>query len=102
MRWEFSDGTVATLGGDIEGPSQFAQELRAELEHDDVGVQLYPGPGGGVALDRNDPALFDAWLRQEADRPFHGALRMTSRPDDIPELPPDPRDFEGLSEDTVW
>ena len=93
MIWRFSDGTTAELGGKIEGASLFAQELRADLEEDRVGVQLYDGPGGGVWLDRNDAALFDAWLKQEMNRPFRRELnlRMTERPKDIPAVPPDER-----------
>lgn len=97
MIWRFSDGTVATLGGNVEGDSLFAQELRVELEQPQVGVQVYPGPGGGVWLDKNDPALFDAWLEQEMERPFRRELRlrMTKRPKGIPALPPDERELEG-------
>lgn len=96
MIWRFNDGTTATLGGSIEGASLFAQELRAELAQDEVGVQLYPGPGGGVWLDKNDPALFDAWLKQEMERPFRRdqRLRMTERPKDVPAIPKDERVFE--------
>lgn len=99
--WRFSDGTTAILGGVIEGASLFAQELREELAEEGVGVQLYPGPGGGRKLDRNDIALFDAWLRQEMVRPFRRelALRITERPDGVPSLPPDTRDV--LPEDAL-
>jgi len=100
MIWRFSDGTVAHLGGEIEGASLFAQELRAALADPPVGVQIYGGPGGGAWLDVNDAALFDAWLSQEMSRPFRRelSLRMTERPDDVPELPADPRDFSGMPE----
>jgi len=89
MIWRFSDGTVATLGGDIEGASLFAHELRAMLERPRVGVAFGQMPDGGAWLDKNDPALFDAWLRQEMDRPFRSAmnLRLVEVPKDIPALP---------------
>lgn len=100
MIWRFSDGTTAELGGKIEGASLFAQELWATLAEDRCGVQLYPGPGGGVWLDRNDPMLFDAWLKQEMNRPYRRDLnlRMTERPTGIPEVPPDPREPLGENE----
>ena len=87
MIWRFSDGTTAELGGNVEGASLFAQELRAELEHDQVGVQYGPW-GHGRWLDRNDPALFDAWLRQEMGRPFRSAqkLKLVEVPEGIPAL----------------
>lgn len=51
------------------------------------------GPGGGCWLDANDPALFDAWLTQEMERPYRLSLglRMVQRPDNIPAPPPDTR-----------
>lgn len=103
MMWRFSDGTIAHLGGEIEGASLFAQELRSELDEKRVGIQLYPGPGGGAWLDRNDPAQFDAWLEQERIRPFRRAftLRIIERPTDIPALLPDPRKFGDLPEDAL-
>jgi hypothetical protein len=101
MIWRFSDGTTAELGGKIEGASLFAQELRADLVQHRCGVQLYPGPGGGQWLDRADPMLFDAWLKQEMNRPYRRefSIRMTERPDGITEVPPDPR--EPIGEDEV-
>jgi hypothetical protein len=91
MIWRFSDGTVATLGGNIEGASAFAEQLRAMLRRDRVGVAFGRMPCGGAWLDVNDAALFDAWLQQEMDRPVRQALelRMVERPDNIPPLPED-------------
>jgi hypothetical protein len=104
--WRFSDGTTAELGGKIEGASLFAQELRAQLDEggDQIGIMVYGGPGGGFWLDRNDVALFDAWLEQERTRPYRRSLnlRFIERPADIPPLPPDPRDLRGLPEDAVF
>jgi hypothetical protein len=89
MIWRFNDGTVATLGGDIEGASVFAQELRLQLARPRVGVAFGQMPDGGAWLDKNDPALFDAWLRQEMDRPFRGRLqlKLVEVPKNIPALP---------------
>ena len=87
--WRFSDGTVARLGGEIEGASLFAQELRAELEHAGLTVVTGRLPGGATLLDRQDVALFDAWLKQQLEQPSRvkAGLRMTERPERIPELP---------------
>jgi hypothetical protein len=91
--WRFSDGTIAELGGKIEGDTVFAQELRAALVEDRCGVQLHDGPGGGEWLDRENPMLFDAWLKQEMNRPFRRELklRMTERPEGIAPIPEDER-----------
>src|SRR5687768_17264956 len=95
MIWRFNDGTVAELGGNVEGASVFAQELREDLVQPRVGVQLYPGPGGGAWLDVNDAALFDAWLRQEMTRPWRRdlKLKLLEHPDPkkLPPLPADRR-----------
>ncbi len=87
--WRFSDGTTAELGGTIEGDSLFAQELRAALEQPEILVLVGRVPSGGVRLDKNDPALFDAWLQQEAELPdrVKARIRITERPDSIPALP---------------
>lgn len=89
MNWRFNDGTVATLGGNIEGASVFAQELRAMLERPRIGVSFGRMPDGGAWLDKNDAALFDAWLRQEMSRPFRHTLKLklTEVPKNIPALP---------------
>lgn len=102
--WRFSDGTTAQLGGTIEGDTLFAQELRALLADPPVGVQLYPGPGGGAWLDVTDPALFDAWLVQEMERGFRREqrLKLTERPDNIPPLPPDARESESGDEFALY
>jgi hypothetical protein len=94
MIWRFNDGTTAELGGKVEGASLFAQELRQMLERDRVGVAFGRQPGGGAWLDKNDAALFDAWLRQEMGRPFRRELKLklVAVPDDIPDLPEQPDD----------
>lgn len=91
MIWRFSDGTTVSLGGEVEGASLFAQELRYELAQDFVGIQTAPIPAEGTELDRNDPALLDAWLRQEIDRPFRQSqgLRLIDAPA-VPALPEQP------------
>jgi hypothetical protein len=95
MIWRFNDGTVAELGGNVEGASVFAQELRAKLLQPRVGVQLYPGPGGGAPLEVNDAALFDAWLRQEMARSWRSELKLKlldhPDPKKLPPLPADRR-----------
>lgn len=91
MTWKFSDGTVAHLGGKIEGASLFAQELRAELATGEAGVAIWP-PNDGLPLDTSDPALFDAWLRQELTRPYRKwmMVELLESPKDIPPLPTPP------------
>lgn len=89
--WRFSDGTVVHLGGEVEGGSLFAQELREALA-DRPGVQIWPNPQRGVSLDVNDIALMDAWVRQEMTRPYRSSLglRLVEAPKDVPALPPAP------------
>jgi hypothetical protein len=92
--WRFSDGTIVHLGGEVEGSSLFAQELRRELEQPDLEVQIWPHPNPGVPLDRNDLALLDTWLHLEMERPFRAwlGLGFLERPENIPPLPPPPAD----------
>jgi hypothetical protein len=89
MIWRFNDGTTAELGGRITGASAFAGELRAMLARPRTGVAFGAMPDGGAWLDVNDPALFDAWLTPEAQRPFRAALQLEliERPANIPPLP---------------
>lgn len=84
--WTFSDGTTARLGGIVEGGSLFAQELRADIAQGGLRVPVAL-PNLGHDVDVNDLALFDAWLRHEAGRPFRKPLRVTEAPDNVPPLP---------------
>lgn len=104
MIWRFSDGTIAHLGGEIEGASLFAQELRAELEQPWVGVQTRPMPADGAKLNKNDPALFNAWLRQEMGKPYRKEqkLRLAEVPKGIPALPVEPADDDDIPADAVF
>lgn len=67
MLWHFSDGTVAHLGGRIEGGTYFAQELRYAM----VRPLLPDGPipCGSFPADLKNPSHFDFIVRQEMDRP---------------------------------
>lgn len=100
-QWRFSDGTTVQLGGKVEGASLFAQELRAELEQDFVGVQIWPMGFDGVELDRDKVELLHAWLMQEMDRPFRREMKLTllEQPAHIPELPPPPEDEDAPPDD---
>lgn len=92
MTWRLSDGTTVELGGTISGPTLLAQRLRAALESGPR-VSIWPPPGGDVDLDVNDAALVNAWLDQEIEwlKRVRGlALRITERPENIPDLPPPP------------
>jgi hypothetical protein len=92
MKWVFSDGTVAHLGGEIEGTTYFAQLLR-ELVSQPSTVGIWAPPDGGVPLDLNDPALFDVAMRTEMSRPYIDwmMLSLIEAPSDLPPLPIRPR-----------
>lgn len=87
MTWHFNDGTVAHLGGKIEGGTAFAQELRLLIADEPI-VQTQPIPNQGTPLDANDPALFDRFLRDEMARPCNEwmMLRLVKAPE-VPALP---------------
>jgi hypothetical protein len=91
--WRFSDGTIATLGGNVEGASLFAQQLRAALA-DEPQVGIWPVPFEPVELDVNDPALLNRWLLDRMSTPVHREqrLKLIESPKDIPALPPEPVD----------
>lgn len=95
MKWEFSDGTVAHLGGDVEGATVFAQRLRSAIASSDTTVSIWPEPSESVALDVEDPAIFDRFLRNEVAIPALGWM-MTSlvRAPEVPPLPDPPWDDE--------
>jgi len=90
--WRFSDGTVVRLGGDAEGDSAFADELRHDVALVRAGmtlpVSVYVEPGGSVPLDVDEPYLVHRWLRDAAR--CHG-VEMTGAPEPEPAAPPDPR-----------
>lgn len=90
--WRFSDGTTVHLGGEVDGASLFAQELRNGIAQ--AKVQIWPVPFEGVGLDVNDPALMDAWVRQEMARPYRRdqKLRLLEAPSEVPPLPAPPQD----------
>lgn len=94
--WRFSDGTVVHLGGVVDGDSAFAREVRQELARPDVEVSIWPLPGGSVPLDKNDPALLNAFLWDSSYIPRQrGELELVDAPD-VPDLPPDPRPGENV------
>jgi hypothetical protein len=89
--WRFSDGTVAHLGGEVEGASLFAQQLREVLGQPDLQMELGPSPGPLVAVDLSNPSVFDHLLTVFTLAPsYAGAVSITERPRGIPplELPP--------------
>src|SRR5690606_37611635 len=91
--WRFNDGTTVHLGGKVEGASLFAQEL-CEALADRPGVQIWPIPLKGHDLDVNDLALMNAWVTQQASKPYRRELRLrlVEAPSDVPALPPPPSD----------
>lgn len=92
MTWRFSDGTTVELGGKVEGPSAFAQELRADIARG-VQVDIWPLPDGWVDLDVNDAAILNRYLDRKVDRwkrLENVIVKIRSRPDGIPALPPPP------------
>lgn len=98
MTWRFSDGTSVELGGKVEGPSLFAQRLRAQIADAAAGdarlaVHIWPQPSPAVEVDLNDVALVHAWLTREIDllNRIDGIVaRLRSKPESIPALPPPP------------
>jgi hypothetical protein len=97
--WRFSDGTTVELGGKVEGPSLFAQRLRAEIADAEDGVpgallvHIWPQPSEPRRVDLNDAPLVHAWLQREVDllnRIDDVIVKMRSKPDNIPALPPPP------------
>jgi hypothetical protein len=93
MIWRFSDGTTVELGGNVEGPSLFAQELRECIARGDQRVDVWPPPDGWVDLNVNDPAILDLWLERKRDvfgRVRDVLIQLRSRPEGIPALPDPP------------
>ena len=103
MRWTFSDGTTVELGGRVEGPTLLAQRLRAELRRG-PNVQIWAHPSEPRAVDPQDPALLEAWLRKELD--FWTRIRelplTLSSPEGIPALPPPPWAGKTAPSDAVY
>ncbi len=93
MTRRFSDGTTVELGGNVEGPSLFAQKLRAQLDDGAAYAVVWPMPSSPHVVDVNDAALVNAWLEQELDlwrRISNVIIKMRSKPENIPALPPPP------------
>ena len=93
MTWRFSDGTVVELGGKVEGPSLFAQELRQSIADPETQVAIWPEPDGKVSLDVNDAAILHAWLEDQIsywNRVRNVVIRLRAKPDNIPALPTPP------------
>lgn len=93
MIWRFSDGTTVELGGKVEGPSLFAQSLRAQIADGEAFVHIWPQPSTSVAVDLDNAALMHAWLSSEIElrnRIDKVVIRMRSKPENIPALPPPP------------
>jgi hypothetical protein len=94
--WRFSDGTTVELGGNVEGASLFAQQLRAGLA-DRPAVTIWAEPSPSFDVDPNDAAFLDAWLKVQLDLAVRiDKLPLTMRaPDGIPSLPqPEPYEDE--------
>lgn len=105
VTWRFSDGTTVELGGKVEGPSLFAQSLRAQLTDGEAHATVWPMPSPFHAVDVNDAALVNAWLEQETERWGRIAnvvIRMRSKPENIPALPPPPWTDQDVPADAVY
>jgi hypothetical protein len=91
MRWELADGTVVSLGGEVDGDSALAARLRldaADAKHGapdliSVGAQ----PGSWERLDVNNAQLVNIWVRTAADK---ARIAIISAPEVGP-LPADNR-----------
>lgn len=103
MRWRFNDGTTVHLGGQVDSTTIFGAELRAALADPDALVGIHPIPSDAVPLDLDDPALLDAWLRDQMARPYRRELRLRLlEAPDVPELPPPPDDDPDVPDDVVY
>lgn len=92
MTWRLSDGTTVELGGNVEGPSLFAQELREEIARG-VQVDIWPLPDGWVDLDVNDAAILNRYVDRKVafwKRVRNVVIVVRARPANIPALPPPP------------
>lgn len=77
--WRISDGTTYTLGGEVEGASLFAQELREHLATVQELSIAYPGPT--IPFERDNPTHVDMLIRTVlAIPPFRGKLRVVEAP----------------------
>lgn len=67
MRWRFADGTEVRLGGQVDGETPLARELREQLELLPIGrarpVPVGPQPGGDEELVLSSPRHIDGWCR---------------------------------------
>lgn len=89
--WTLSDGTVVHLGGEVEGASVLAKAFRQDVEavldpEIDFRIGTRPIPAPGHVLDLGHAGLVDVWVTERARR---AAVRITARPDELPELPDD-------------
>jgi hypothetical protein len=89
--WSMSDGTIVRLGGEVEGASLFALQLRTTIDEGNAAITW---PGREYTVDLSDLAQCDAFVRERA---AHARLKV-SGPKNVPELPPppDPVDVVGL------
>ena len=105
MTWRFSDGTTVELGGKVDGPSLFAQSLRAQFADGAAYAVVWPMPSSPHAVAVNDAALVNAWLEQELDRwrrISNVIIKLRSKPDNIPALPPPPWGDAPAEADAVY
>lgn len=80
--WKFSDGTIVRLGGDVEGGSLLAQELREYMPR----VTEVPAPIGSAheeAFNMNDPRHVALYL-QQAVAEHGGDVKIIQGPEALP------------------
>lgn len=79
MKWELTDGTMVTLGGDVQGTSAVAAKLRSSAARARKGapdaVEVGTQPGAWRDLDLYDPQLVNVWVRTAADKSGVGVMR---------------------------
>lgn len=93
MEWEFEDGTVVRLGGEVEGDSPFAHDLRLMLEisRNRPVCSWFGASPDYEELDASVPHLLDSWLRTQA-------IDLVSAPEvEYPVLEPCPAPPEGAA-----
>jgi hypothetical protein len=67
VKWRFAEGTVVHLGGNVEGDSPWADELRRTVVAARRGwgptVFMEAQPSDGEPMNVDDPDHVDQWLR---------------------------------------
>lgn len=77
--WRFSDGTIVRLGGEVEGASLFAQELRESLG-EVTELEFGPCPSPLIPFDKWNPDHMAHYLTGQLAQPGRRFLKIISAP----------------------